>query len=370
MPKASSQKFDKTFLILIFVLIVFGLIILTSASSPMGFERFDDSYYYLKHQLTVGILPGLILMAIASYIPYKLYKEWAFPMLLTSLVLLILVFIPGIGEDYGTFAKSWISVGTLAFQPSEFVKLTFLLYLAAWMEKRRGDLKDMHSGFIPFITILLVIGGLMYAQPDLGTLSIIVVMSLSVYFVAGGPLHYLGGLGVIGAFGLWIMIKSSDYRAERLMTFLHPEFDPQGIGYQINQALLAIGSGGIFGKGYGHSRQKFQYLPEVAGDSIFAVMSEELGFIFTSAFILCFVAMLLRGLNIAKNAKDDFGKYLVVGIISWIGFQAILNITAMLGLLPITGVPLPFVSYGGTSLVVSLTAIGIIINVSKASSEV
>ncbi|MBU1126062.1 putative lipid II flippase FtsW, partial [Patescibacteria group bacterium] len=283
--------------------------------------------------------------------------------------LLILVFIPGVGADYGTFAKSWVSIGSIAFQPAELVKLTFLIYLAAWMEKRQSELHDVHSGFVPFLAILGVICGLMLMQPDLGTLSIITAMALTVYFIAGGPLHYLLGLGVAGVVALGVAIQASPYRAERFMTFLHPELDPQGIGYQINQALLAIGSGGLFGRGYGHSLQKFQYLPEVAGDSIFAVMSEELGFLLTSIFLIGFVFFIWRGLAIADKAQDDFGKFLVVGIMAWFGFQAFINIGAMVGLLPITGVPLPFLSYGGTSLVVSLAAVGIVLNISRYSKE-
>ncbi len=179
---------------------------------------------------------------------------------------------------------------------------------------------------------------------------------------------HIAGMGAFGAGLFAIAIKLSPYRAERFMTFLHPELDPLGVGYQINQALLAIGSGGLFGRGYGHSLQKFQYLPEVAGDSIFAVMSEELGFIFTTLFILAFIAMIMRGLRIAEKARDAFGTYLVVGVMVWFGFQALVNIGAMVGVMPITGVPLPFVSYGGTALAVSLSAVGVVLNVSKASS--
>lgn len=365
MAKNERGQLDTTFLLLVGILVIFGLVILTSSSSPVGYERFGDSYYFLKHQLSSGLLPGVIAFLITFFLPYHLYRKWAFPMLGISVLLLILVFIPGIGRDYGTIAKSWIEIGPVAFQPAEFVKITYLIYLAAWMEKRQGELKDFHAGFLPFITILSVICVLMFLQPDLGTLSIIVAMSLVIYFVAGGPLVYLLGLGAVGSVALGIAIQSSKYRVARFTTFLHPELDPQGIGYQINQALLAIGSGGLFGRGYGHSLQKFQYLPEVAGDSIFAVMSEELGFLLTCGFLLGFLFFLLRGLKIAERASDDFGKFLVTGIIAWFGFQAFINIGAMVGILPITGVPLPFLSYGGTSLVVSLAAVGIVLNVSR-----
>lgn len=339
--------------------------ILTSASSAVGYERFGDSYYFLKHQFFSGVIPGLIIMLILMRIPYEKYRKYAFPMLLISIGLLALVFIPGVGRDYGTFANSWVAIAGFSFQPAEIVKLTFLLYLAAWMEKRSEQLKDFNAGLVPFLAILGVIALLMLLQPDIGTLSVIAAMAFIVYFVAGGPVVFIGGLGVMASVAFWVMVKSSEYRYDRWMTFLHPELDPQGVGYQINQALLAIGSGGIFGRGYGHSLQKFQYLPEVAGDSIFAVMSEELGFVFTTAFLVVLLMLILRGLKIAEHAKDDFGKYLVVGIVGWIGFQAFVNIGSMVGMMPITGVPLPFMSFGGTSLAVSLAAIGVVLSVSR-----
>ena len=369
MPRIETRQIDKTFLFFIAGITLFGLVILASASSPMGYERFGDSYYFLKHQFLLGLIPGLVAFLITLIVPYHRWRTYALPMLLISVVLLILVFIPGIGQDFGTFANSWIAFGDFTFQPSEIAKLTFLFYLAAWMDKRGEKIRGFHSGLIPFLVLLGIIAVLMILQPDLGTLAIIAAMSFIIYFVAGGPILYLFGLGGLGALFFGLAIKLSPYRAARFMTFLHPELDPQGIGYQINQALLAIGAGGLFGRGYGHSLQKFQYLPEVIGDSIFAVMSEELGFILTALFVLLFLAMLLRGLKIAENAPDAFGKYLVVGMMAWFGVQAFINIGSMAGILPITGVPLPFLSYGGTSLSVSLAAAGVVLNVSKGRSE-
>ena len=243
-----KSTIDRTFLLLVIGVVIFGLAMLTSASSPMGYERFGDSYYFLKHQLFSGVIPGLILLFIFSRISYKKYKKYAFPMLIVSIALLGLVFIPGIGADYGTFANSWVSIGNFAFQPAEIVKLTFLIYLAAWMEQRSHTLKDFNDGLVPFLAILGLITLLMILQPDLGTLAVIAFMAFVVYFIAGGPISFLIGIGAVGSVAFWVMIKSSPYRAARLMTFLHPELDPQGIGYQINQALLAIGSGGIFGR--------------------------------------------------------------------------------------------------------------------------
>lgn len=369
MPSAKAISFDRSFLFMILGITLFGLVVLTSASSPMGYERFGDTYYFFKHQLFLGIIPGMIAMTTTFFIPYQSWKKYAFPMLLVSILLLSMVFIPGIGQDYGTFANSWVAIGSFTFQPSEVVKLTFLLYLAAWMAKQGDQIKDFQAGLVPFLVILGIIALLMLLQPDLGTLSIIAAMSMVIYFIAGGPILHLLGMAAAGSGLFAVAIKVSPYRAARFMTFLHPELDPQGIGYQINQSLLAIGSGGLFGRGYGHSLQKFQYLPEVAGDSIFAVMSEELGFFFTAMFLIVFVMMLLRGLKIAEGAPDKFGTYLVVGIIAWFGIQALVNVGAMLGIMPITGVPLPFVSYGGTALTVSLAAVGVVLNVSKASAR-
>jgi cell division protein FtsW len=361
---------DRTLMVLLAGIVLFGLAMLASASWPLGFDKFHDGYYFLKHQVIFGLVPGVIGAVVASRIPYSYYREYAFVMLLVSIGLLILVFVPGLQADFGS-SKSWITLGNFSIQPSEIVKLTFLIYLAAWMEKRsKDDLHNINTGLIPFMTILGIVMGLLILEPDTGTMAIIVAMSLAVYFVAGAPLRYFFVFGGLGAGLFWLLVKLSPYRAARFMTFMHPELDPQGIGYHINQALLAIGSGGIFGRGYGHSVQKFQYLPEVEGDSIFAVAGEELGFILVLAFLFLYVAFLWRGLTIADRAPDAFGRYLAVGIVAWIGIQAFVNIGAMVGVLPITGVPLPFVSYGGTSLAVCLTAAGILLNISKEMKEV
>jgi cell division protein FtsW len=370
MFKRGGLHVDRSFLLLLLGLTAIGLIMLASASWPLGFDRFDDGYYFLKHQLIFGLLPGVIGCLVALRVPYEQLRRFAPHMLGLSILLLVLVFIPGIGAEFGT-SRSWIGIGGFSFQPSELVKLTFLIYLAAWLEKRPNhELRAIATGLAPFLTVLSVIALLLILQPDTGTLGIIVLTAFAVYFVAGAPLYHLVGLGMIGAGALALLLKFSEYRAARILTFLHPELDPLGIGYHINQALLAIGSGGIFGRGYGHSLQKFQYLPEVAGDSIFAVMAEELGFILGCAFILFYIAFLFRGFKIAESTPDLFGRYLVIGIVAWFGIQAFVNIGAMVGIMPITGVPLPFVSYGGTALAISLTAAGVVLNVSGVKQKV
>lgn len=354
------------YLAIVAAIVVFGLLMLSSASAPSGYEKFGDSYYFVKHQIIFGLIPGIAGLIAFSRIPYSFWKKNAWNFLLVSIVLLMLVFIPGLSAGIGS-AHSWISIGGFfSVQPSEFVKLTFLFYLAAWLEQRgRYGVRDARSGFLPFIGVLGVIIVLMILQPDIGTMSIIAMMSLVVYFVAGAPITYLIGLIGMGIGGFALLIGLAPYRAARFTTFLNPELDPQGIGYHINQALLAIGSGGILGLGFGHSRQKFQYLPEVVGDSIFAVIAEEMGLILCLLFICLFLALLWRTITIANEAPDKFGKYVAVGIGAWLVVQAFVNIGSMIAIMPMTGVPLPFVSYGGTSLAVSLAAVGVVLNISR-----
>lgn len=362
--KLFREKFDGVFLGLILGVTFFGMVMLSSASGPVSYARFGDSYYFVKHQLLYGLLPGLIAMFVMMKIPYRTWKKAALPLLILTIVLLVLVFIPGIRAEFGT-SHSWVQFGPISFQPSELVKLTFLFYLAAWLETRgEQGVRDIKKGFVPFLVLLGMVMGLLLLQPDTGSMGIIVVESLAVYFVAGSAISHLAVLGTAGVGLLLLIIKLSPYRAARFMTFLHPELDPQGIGYHVNQALLAVGSGGFFGLGLGHSRQKFQYLPEVQGDSIFAIIGEELGFLFAAALIAFFIVILWRGLQIAKNSPDYFGKFVGVGILTWITFQAFVNIGSMLGLLPVTGVPLPFISYGGTALMTNLAAAGVLLNIS------
>lgn len=364
--RQSSGSMDVPLLLIVSTIVCFGLIMLWSASAPSGYEEFADSYYFVKHQIIFGLIPGLAAMVLFSRVPYTFWQRHAWNLLILSIVLLVLVFIPGFSAGIGT-AHSWISIGgVFSVQPSEIVKLTFLFYLAAWLGARdeRG-VRDVHGGFLPFLLVLGTIILLLILQPDIGTMSIIAAMALVVYFVAGAPLTYVFGLIAAGVAGIALLITAAPYRAARFTTFLNPELDPQGIGYHINQALLAIGSGGLFGVGYGHSRQKFQYLPEVAGDSIFAVIGEELGFVVALVTIALFVLLLWRLLAIANHTTDRFAKYFVVGVAAWISLQAFVNIGSMVALMPITGVPLPFISYGGTSLAVSMAAIGVVLGISR-----
>jgi len=363
------HKPDYTLLITVGIIVIYGLVMLASASSVISFEKFGDSNYLLKHQLLYGILIGVVGFLIISKIDYHIWSKFAFIFLAVNILLLLAVFIPGIGYEYGG-SKRWIDFGFTLLQPTELLKLTFILYLSTLFAKNIAGIKDMTYGLIPFVVILGSIIFLIMLQPDMGTMIIIAITGLIVYFVAGAAFKHLLWL-ILGASGLFlVLIKIAPYRAARLTVFLNPALDPQGIGYHINQALLAIGSGGIFGLGLGHSRQKYLYLPEVTGDSIFAVIAEELGLVFALVLIILFLVLMYRGLKVAKAAPDMLGKLIAAGIIAWITLQAFINIAAMVTLIPLTGIPLPFISYGSSALATSLIAIGVLINISKQTKNV
>ena len=359
-----THKPDYTLLLTIGLIVIFGLIMLSSASSVISFEKFGDSNYLLKHQLLYGIFLGTIGFLIASKIDYHVWRKFAFPFLIVNIFLLLAVFIPGISYEYGG-ARRWLLLGPTLLQPTELLKLTFILYLATLFEKNIQGIKEAAYGLVPFLIILAIIVGLIILQPDMGTMITIAIIGLIIFYVAGAPLKHLTWIGLAGIALFAILVKIAPYRAARFTVFLNPALDPQGIGYHVNQALLAIGSGGIFGLGLGHSRQKYLYLPEVTGDSIFAVVAEELGFILSLLLIALFLILMYCGFKIAKNSPDLFGKFLAVGITSWFVLQAFINIAAMVTLIPLTGIPLPFVSYGSSALATSLIAVGVLINISK-----
>ncbi|MBU1136792.1 putative lipid II flippase FtsW [Patescibacteria group bacterium] len=355
---------DYLFISAVFALVVFGLIALNSASMVISRENFGGSYYYLKHQILYGLSIGLIGFFICQRINYRWWKKIAFPILILSLVFLAAVFLPGMGYE-GNEARRWITVGSISFQPFELVKLSFILYLSALLSRSEEIKKNIKESLIPFIAVFGIISVLVLFQPNTSAFFIISLIAGSIYFLAELNLSYLAAAGLLAIVSFFVLIKTAAYRMKRFTVYLHPEMDPQGIGYQINQALLAIGSGGLFGLGLGHSIQKWKYLPEVIGDSVFAIIAEEFGFIGAGFLIFLFIFLTWRGLRIAKNAPDKFGYLVVGGIIGWIFFQAFINIAAICGIIPLTGMPLPFVSYGGTALAVTLTAAGIVVNISK-----
>lgn len=347
-----------------FLLVVFGLIMVSSASAPQSLDNAGNSYYYVLRQSGYAVA-GLLAWWFFQKFDYRYLKRFASIMFVLSLVLLAMVLVPGLGFESGG-AKRWIHLGVITFQVSEFVKLGIVIYLAWWFEKKGSAVKDLYKTFFPFVGVFAAIFLLIMQQPDLGTAMVVAAIAGSMYFVAGatsGQIWAILSTGIIGVVGL---IYAAPYRLRRLITFLNPGADPLGAGYHINQALLAIGSGGLFGLGYGHSRQKFAYLPESASDSIFAIIGEELGLIGAVCLVMVPLAIIVwRGLIIAKTAPDSFGRLLALGITAWIGFQAALNMGAIVGVVPLTGVPLPFISLGGTSLVFMLVGCGILLNISK-----
>jgi cell division protein FtsW len=360
------RKPDKALFIAVWVLVAFGLVALTSASYPTGFDKFHDAYYFFKKQLLVGVLPGTFLFFIASRLSLQTMRKIAPWCLLGALILLGLPLIPGLQAGYG---HAWVNFLGYSFQASETAKLLLAFYFAWWLA-RRGDgrLKTFWDGLFPFVVTVGVVAGLMVLQSDLGTTSVILAMLFSMYVAAGAPWTHIGTL-IASAAALFVAaIKVAPYRVDRLKVFLHPELDPQGVGYHVNQAMLAVGSGGWFGLGLGNSLQKHLYLPQVTADSIFAIISEELGFLVSVAVIAGYLFIFWRGLRIARAATDPFARNLAVGIVAWICFQAFLNISAMLGVMPLTGVPLPFISAGGSAMLANLAAMGVLYALSKGES--
>ncbi len=359
-----AQSYDYKLVAIIFALLGIGLMILYSASTVLSFSKFQNNSHYFVNQLVQGVLIGLILMYVCSRIDYHKWQKFAPLFMVISIVLLMAVLIPGIGFKVGN-SRRWLSFGPLFLQPAELAKLSLIFYISSWIDKRSHEIKDFYYGMIPSLVIIGLVAGLIILEPDIGTMLVVTTTSFALLFAGGSRVKHLFWIFAAGVIGLIILIKLQPYRLARLTTFLDPSHDPQGIGYQINQALLAIGSGGFWGHGYGNSRQKYNYLPEVMGDSIFAVTVEELGFLRSGLIVGLYSLFAFRGLKIADNAPDMFGKMLATGIVAWIIFQALINIGAIIGLLPLTGIPLPFISYGSSALVVTLAAMGILLNISK-----
>lgn len=354
----------KALLAITLTLLIFGLVILSSAGVVEGEKKFGSPYYYLNHQLLFGVLPGLGLMLLLYRIDYKFWKKVSLPILAGALLLLGLVFVPAFG--YGLKgATRWISLGGFSFQPSEILKLSLIIYLAAWFGNRDERIKNWTYGMAPFFLVLSFVAILLLLQPDIGTLLIAAGISLCIYFFAGSPMKHvlLIVAFAIGAFSLMVIFEP--YRLDRLKTFIDPSLDPRGISYQLNQSLIGIGSGGMFGVGFGKSTQKFGFLPEVIHDSIFAVVAEELGFVGAGFLIGLFVLFAFIMVWIAQNVSDKFGKLIVMGMATWVLGQAFLNIMAISGLAPLTGIPLPFISYGGTAMMTMLAGMGIVLNIAK-----
>lgn len=359
-----SVKPDYWILFLAIGLSLFGILMIASSSSLVALERFGgkNNYYFVWRQI-ISLLLGFFALAVGAHIDFRFWRKNALPLFLINLVLLILVFAPFIGVQLKG-AHRWINFYFFLIQPSELIKLTFIIYLASFLQRRKEE-RALSGSVLPFLGLLLILAVLLILEPDLGTLTIIIASSASVFFAAGVSSRQVVAVGLIILFLIGIFIWTSSYRRQRLLTYFNPHVEKQSTGYHINQATLAIGSGGFWGRGFGNSVQKYLYLPEPHTDSIFAIIVEELGFLRSFWIILAYGILALRGYRIAKSSPDSFSYLLAIGITTWIVFQAIINLGAILGVFPLTGVPLPLISFGGSSLVIILLALGILINISK-----
>lgn len=371
MIKERSEKPDFILLAAVTAAVILGVLILSSASALLSQSKYHDSYYLIRHQLIMGIFPGVAAGILAYKVPLRFMRKWAPFLLLMCVSLLILVFIPGIGFSAGG-AQRWINLGVATLQPSELLKLAFIVYLASWLAsrtRRAAVKKESRQTFAntlaAFAVVVGFIGFLLIKQPDLSTFGVIALTAFVMYFLSQTPLKHALLIGLAGALLLAILVFFEPYRLSRLLSWISPESDPLGKSFQSKQALMLSGSGGILGQGMGSSSQKYTLLPELIGDSIFAPYAHEFGLIGGLALIIIFMIFAWRGFLIAKKSRDKFEYLTAFGITFWIVLQAMINISATIGLLPLSGIPLPFISYGGTAIAVELTAVGVLLNISR-----
>jgi len=355
---------------------VFGLVFLACLSSYSSLEKYGNTSYYLTHQFILAVL-AIACGLVAYKIPLPFLKRWAPLLVFLSLIGLFLVFVPGVGTKiYG--ASRWITIAGHSFQPSEILKITSILYLSAWVssklsqsgvaDKKRGIDKNHHNFFyilLPFLVFLGTVTIGLYLQKDATTLGIITITLFVVYFSAKTPFWHTLVVLFLGILALFILINFTPYRLDRLSTFLNPDIDPLGSSYQVKQSLISLGSGGFIGKGLGLSSQKFGRLPMAMNDAMFSVIGEELGFIGCAGIVVLFCLFFWFGIRIAQNCTDKFSKLTAIGITFWITLQAFINIASAIGIFPFVGIPLPFLSYGGSHLLIEMVGIGILLNISK-----
>jgi len=359
----AGSAYDYMILIPVILLIGLGLVVVYSASTHLAEHRLGDSYYYLRRQVLFCIV-GVCLMILAKKIPYTFYSKLVYPLLIISFCLLILLFVPGIGHKVGGACR-WFSMGGFSFQPSELVKFTLAVYMAYSMSKKGVDMGMFANGLLPHLLMAGLFMLLIVLQPDLGTAMIIGCWVMIVLFVGGVRFWQLICLLLFAAPIVWTLIVKEDYRLNRLLAFLNPWDDPQGIGFQIIHSFMAFGSGGLTGTGLGGSKQKLFYLPEPHTDFALSIVGEELGFLGVAVIVILFALLIIRGIKVALDARDLYSSYLALGLTSLIGLQAVVNMGVVMGLLPTKGLTLPFISYGGSSLVFNLLSIGILLNISS-----
>lgn len=365
MNSAIKQRpVDKVLVILLSILVVWGFIIFNSAS--LGLLAKDGTQFsnVAFTQTFFGLFLGTLACLVISRIDFRIFKKYAWPILLLSFAITLAVFIPGVGFSHGG-AVRWISIGEFTFQPSEVLKLAVIIFLAAWYSVKRGAATTFKKGTLPALLVIVISGLILLAQPDTDNFFVLVCAVIGVYVIAGGRLRNVVIFAIAGVVALSVLAATRPYIKERIMTFINPSSKVLSSGFQAKQSLIAIGSGGLTGRGFGKSIQKFTYLPEPIGDSIFAVAAEEFGFWGSTLLVLLFVFLVTRSLKIAANTNDQFGRLLVVGIAILLISQVFMNIGSMLGVMPLTGITLPFVSHGASSLLVVMAEMGIVLSVSR-----
>lgn len=345
------------------MLLSIGVVMVYSASAVLAFNEYGDYYYYLKRQLVFALL-GIAAMYVTANVDYWVWKKYAKVGLIVCFALLVIVLIPGIGVVRGG-ARSWLGIGSLGIQPSEFMKLGMIVYLAKLLSEEQSKITGFVRGLLPPLGIMGAAFGLIMLQPDLGTGAVLVGASLLIIYTAGARISHLAYLGLVGLAGFVGLIAAAPYRLQRITAFLDPWQDPLGAGYQAIQSLYAIGPGGLAGLGLGMSRQKYSYLPEPQTDFIFSIIAEELGFIGGACVLLLFALLVWRGMRTAITAPDTFGSLLAVGIVGMVAVQVVINIGVVIGMFPVTGITLPLISAGGSSLTLMLTALGVLLNISR-----
>ena len=362
---SNNKNIDKIFLGAVITLLITGFVIFISAS--MGILAKDGTQFasIVSKQIFFGIIFGLIACYIFSNIDYKLFKKYALPIFIGSVILTALVFVPHIGSNLNTFAKRWISIFGFSFQPVAVLNIGLIIYWAAWLSSIKEKVATFKFGFLPMIVILGIAALLLLSQPDTDSFLILSATAVSMFIVAGGRIRYVVALALLAVLCLTILAFTRPYVMERIQTYIHPSANSQTSGYQIQQSLIAVGSGQVFGKGLGQSIQKYKFLPESISDTIFAVLAEEGGFVGCVFVILLFIFFVFRGFRIAIRSPDSFGGLLVVGIVILTILQSFTNIASVLGIIPFSGLPLAFFSQGGTAMLMVLVQIGIVLNVSK-----
>jgi cell division protein FtsW len=363
---ATAGPPDYLLLVAAAMLIIAGMLAVYSSSFAVGYHEFGNTNYFVTRQAIFALI-GMAAMVFFMRMDYNRLRVLSLPMMVIALVALVLVLVPGIGVERNGAAR-WLELGPISIQPSEYAKLALVIYIAAWLTSRGDDINKFSLGFVPFVLMLGIVGGLVMAEPDMGTTIIILLTASTLFFVAGAPLHHLALLLAVGGLICFMVVQQREYQMDRLMSYIDPEGDPQGNGFQILQLLIALGSGGPLGLGWAESRQKFFYVPGAHTDGVFAIIGEELGFIGLMMIIGLFVFFIFRSLKITVGSRDRFGTLLGIGIISWIGFQSLINIAGITRTIPLTGVPVPFLSYGGSSLIALMAAVGVLLSVSRYSS--